>query len=330
MRAFPLAVSWNHLDDATARQLVLHQAAMTHAHPAAGWGAWLGVAMMRAAIRGDDVEDAFIRELDLIPESEYEAFATVLDPAWTPDQARSGNGSVWVCLAQAVWAVRNHDTFEDAVTAAVDLGDDADTVACVTGALAGAIHGVQAIPARWATYVHGSADTASGRLSMNSASLHGLAIDLLGASQPSDAHPEHPSGPTEVAPGVHAANLFGAAQVPVDWAVVSLCRTGDLFSGHRIRRQVYLIDKPGDHNPRLDCAVRDAVDAIDAFIADGVPVVVHCHGGRSRTGLVLKAWKMRRDGLDHEAAHSWLAERWPLVDRWNQTFVEFLDSEWNR
>ena len=31
----------------------------------------------------------------------------------------------------------------------VNLGDDADTVGAITGALAGALHGETAIPARW-------------------------------------------------------------------------------------------------------------------------------------------------------------------------------------
>ena len=39
--------------------------------------------------------------------------------------------------------------------AAIDLGGDADTVAAMTGGLAGAIHGIQAIPSRWTTYLHG-------------------------------------------------------------------------------------------------------------------------------------------------------------------------------
>jgi ADP-ribosylglycohydrolase len=48
------------------------------------------------------------------------------------------------------------------VVAAVALGDDADTVGCVTGAIAGAMHGVEAIPERWVSAVHGSVEGAAG------------------------------------------------------------------------------------------------------------------------------------------------------------------------
>jgi poly(ADP-ribose) glycohydrolase ARH3 len=45
--------------------------------------------------------------------------------------------------------VRHVASFADAVTAAVRLGGDTDTIAAMTGALAGAFHGVDAIPDRW-------------------------------------------------------------------------------------------------------------------------------------------------------------------------------------
>ena len=39
--------------------------------------------------------------------------------------------------------------FRDAVLTAANLGDDADTVAAVTGQLAGALWGASGIPAAW-------------------------------------------------------------------------------------------------------------------------------------------------------------------------------------
>jgi ADP-ribosyl-[dinitrogen reductase] hydrolase len=55
MRAFVLAPALLALPDYRAQAVVLHQAALTHPHPAAAWGAWLAVAMMRSAIRGGDL-----------------------------------------------------------------------------------------------------------------------------------------------------------------------------------------------------------------------------------------------------------------------------------
>ncbi len=39
--------------------------------------------------------------------------------------------------------------------AAVNLGDDSDTTACVTGALAGAIYGCEFIPWKWIEQLRG-------------------------------------------------------------------------------------------------------------------------------------------------------------------------------
>lgn len=169
MRAFPLALATLEVGADAARAVTVHQSLLTHAHPAAALGAWLGVAMQRAAIVGDDPLVALEQELIVASRSNRNVaarFITMLDPAWAPedgDRAGLGNGSVWGCLAQAVWALRRHDTFAGVVTAVVDLGKDTDTVACVAGAIAGARDGAAAIPAGWSEPVHGVLDTPTGQ-----------------------------------------------------------------------------------------------------------------------------------------------------------------------
>jgi ADP-ribosyl-[dinitrogen reductase] hydrolase len=52
-------------------------------------------------------------------------------------------------LKAATWAVLHTSSFEDALIEIVNRGDDCDTVGAVTGALAGALYGADAIPSRW-------------------------------------------------------------------------------------------------------------------------------------------------------------------------------------
>ena len=59
------------------------------------------------------------------------------------------SGYVLSTLEASLWCVGTTDTFEQAVLLAANLGDDADTVAAVTGQLAGALYGRAAIPERW-------------------------------------------------------------------------------------------------------------------------------------------------------------------------------------
>jgi ADP-ribosyl-[dinitrogen reductase] hydrolase len=169
-------------------------------------------------------------------------------------------------MAQAVWAVRSTVRYADAVRAAVDLGGDTDTVACVAGALAGACHGVQAIPSRWATAVHGRLRGPAGEHRFDNAGPQHLALHLAGQQPVAEQPPEPAAGPAEVAPGLHAANLAGASAAPADWAVISLCRTGTRFAGHAVRRQVYMVDQADGHNEALAEGLGDVLDSVDALL----------------------------------------------------------------
>lgn len=198
MRAFPLALVTLGTDVATARAVTVHQSLLTHAHPAAAWGAWLGVAMMRAAVVGDDPLATLESELVVLSQQDRTTatrFIAMLDPGWEPedgDRERIGNGSVWGCLAQAVWALRRHDRFTDVVAAVVDLGKDTDTVACVAGAIAGAREGASAIPPGWLGAVHGVLDAPGGTERYDRADLTDLALRLATATAgpPGTAAPE--------------------------------------------------------------------------------------------------------------------------------------------
>lgn len=60
-----------------------------------------------------------------------------------------GSGYVVQSLEAALWSFWTTASFEEAVLAAVNLGDDADTTAAICGQAAGAYYGLQGIPADW-------------------------------------------------------------------------------------------------------------------------------------------------------------------------------------
>lgn len=60
-----------------------------------------------------------------------------------------GTGYSVASLEAALWCFDHTDSFAEAVLAAANLGDDADTTAAIVGQLAGAYYGVQAIPTDW-------------------------------------------------------------------------------------------------------------------------------------------------------------------------------------
>lgn len=186
MRAFPLALATLAVEDDVARAVSLHQSFLTHASPAAAWGAWLGVAMMRSGLEGEDPLVTLEQELMLLARADRGVavrFIEMLDPGWEPehgDRAGLSNGSVWGCLAQAVWALRQGGSYAAVVASVVDLGKDTDTVACVAGAIAGARDGAAAIPRGWLEPVHGSLDTPEGLKRWDRERLTEVALALAG------------------------------------------------------------------------------------------------------------------------------------------------------
>lgn len=146
MRCAPLALRFRN----DRQQLVrasIETARMTHADPRATWGA---VALNQAIVHlldGGDlagIVDAAVS--DIREPAVSEAILSVT--GMTRDDLRSG-GYVLDTLTASFWCVLNRDGPEEAIVAAVSLGDDADTTGAVAGALAGAAHGVEAIPERW-------------------------------------------------------------------------------------------------------------------------------------------------------------------------------------
>lgn len=79
------------------------------------------------------------------------AVVAIAGGAYATKQAEAiqGSGYSVASLEAALWCVARTTSFEQAVLAAVNLGDDADTTGAITGQIAGALYGCDAIPTRW-------------------------------------------------------------------------------------------------------------------------------------------------------------------------------------
>jgi ADP-ribosyl-[dinitrogen reductase] hydrolase len=323
MRAAAGAVYFASHGRAATIDAAMKLSAVTHADPLCLWAVAMQHEFVRVALQGDDPIDAIDEVMDMLPVEMRAVYQPLLASSWTPESGGPGNASAMGALAQAVWALRRFDSYEEVVTAVIDLGRDTDSVAAVAGALAGAKFGIQSIPSRWVTYLRGQVTNTDGTVChYDHLALQQLALSLVGHPSFDGVDDEPELEPREVMPGLWATNRSGARTVPDDWAVVSLCRI-DQAMRRPIRREAYLIDRDGDHNPALALAVDDVLNSIDAFLAEGRQVVVHCHGGRSRTGLVLAA-QMMRHGRSFADAKALLARTWPDAYFLNTGFVDEL------
>ena len=135
---------------------------------------------------------------------------------------------------------------------------------------------------------------------------------------------ESSAGPTQVAPGLYAASLPGARTADKSFAVVSLCATGSAFRDFAQHREFFIIDDLGNVNPHLAEVVTEAVETIEEFRNEGFKVLVHCHGGRSRTGLILASWRKHTTGANPQPSCNWVEQVWPRVSWWNTDFTTWF------
>ncbi len=155
MRVLPLAL-WHQGTDAALVEDAYTQSRVTHGHARSRvccavyclWARriladhpqpWVdAVATMRALISAGSAED--------------EALEAHIRPDDTPD----GQGSGYVVdTLRSVRMVAEHGSFEASVRAAIALGHDTDTTACVAGGIVGLRDGYEAIPDRWRDALRG-------------------------------------------------------------------------------------------------------------------------------------------------------------------------------
>lgn len=144
MRLAP-AVLFHLHDEQAGEHLAREQSRTTHAAPQCLDACALFSRILRDAILG---EPDPLRNRQALAHPAIRAIAAGSWRGKSREQIRA-SGYVAHTLEAALWAVGTTTSFEAALIAAVNLGEDADTVGAVTGQFAGALYGASAIPERW-------------------------------------------------------------------------------------------------------------------------------------------------------------------------------------
>ena len=157
MRVAPVGLFYNALDD--VEEIAALSSLPTHKSDAAIAGAVAVAIAVRCAVSGMDCH-GIIREASQRA-SKYDAGLgekieiSYMKRESEPDDAFAELGTSYLVnetVPSAFYCFSRHfDYPEKAITEAVNAGGDTDSIACITGALSGAVNGVEALPDRWVT-----------------------------------------------------------------------------------------------------------------------------------------------------------------------------------
>lgn len=313
MRTGPVALGY--LDD--GQEEALARAArgvsdLTHGDPDAGDACVIWSLAIRHAIRTGQLD--VVGQLEWLPAERRHRWAELVAEA-EQRQPRDFHHNGWVVEAlQGAWSAITHGQgLVDVLERAVRGGKDTDTVAAIAGALAGAVHGGAAVPARWRRILHGWPG-------LRARDLVDLAVLAVRQGQVDDygwpiadqisgyglktlvAHPFDD--------GVLLASIDALPSLPDDVdTVVSLCRIGR-HQTDREHIEFWLVDAAGQ-NADVDGVLSDAADTIATLRAEGRRVAVHCVEARSRTAAVALLYAVRHRGASLAEAEAALRQALP-------------------
>lgn len=143
MRILPLAFT------ECRDQQIIDVSALTHANPISLDACIIYITIAKVLLQGVDLDKAIILAAGYTDLPEFYRLMVLRN---LDMEEVESSGYVVHTLEAALWSLLHTDNYRDAVLVAVNLGDDTDTVAAVTGGLAGILYGVggkEGIPEEW-------------------------------------------------------------------------------------------------------------------------------------------------------------------------------------
>ena len=290
MRTAPVALAY--LDNpermAEAAKLI---AQLTH------WeaDAWESCVIWTAAIRSAILTGRFLPHvgIGLLPLESREKWDERISKAMTSaPRDFPSNGWTIHALQSAIAAINTTQVARDAILAAVKAGGDSDTVGAITGALAGALQGVQALPMAWKSTVHGWPEMtyrdlmSFAVLAVNFGKAHSNGWPRSDRIEPPSQEVVYPH-PQDA--GILLGNITSLDNKEIFEDVdvaVALCRVGASQSPFGLPiQEVWFVDNPQE-NLGLEKMLPEVAQHILGLRQEGKRVLVFCFAAESRTPTV--------------------------------------------
>lgn len=157
MRILPLVFYTKNLDLRQRFRIVKEVSSITHAHSQSVISCQIYIEVLKQILDGSDIRTAYenmkpvVREYYRGQKQALEPFDRILEQDITQNPRDKISSSTYVIhsLEAALWCSLNHTNYKDTVLAAVNLGDDTDSIGAIAGGIAGLAYGYEAIPQEW-------------------------------------------------------------------------------------------------------------------------------------------------------------------------------------
>ncbi len=160
MRILPLILKIGNLPIPHTYSIIKSVSSLTHRHERSVNACFYYLTLARYIILGHSKESAYqltnttvineFKERQII-DKEFNEFKNILegDLSNLPISKIRGSGYVIHSLEASLWCLLNSNTYKEAVLKAVNLGEDTDTTAAITGGISALCFGYNSIPVNW-------------------------------------------------------------------------------------------------------------------------------------------------------------------------------------
>ena len=157
MRMLPIALycHYRNISAEEMKEIVNNVSSLTHAHDISRLGCYLYVAYTLSLLKGESIESAYeaLLQVDLegYSKESVNSYSRILNrnlKELSLDEIKS-TGYVVHSLEASLWVLFNTSSFEQAIKTSVNLGEDTDTIAAITGSLAAIVYGIEGLPQVW-------------------------------------------------------------------------------------------------------------------------------------------------------------------------------------
>lgn len=158
MRVLPLAYYLKDAGFQNRMKLIEDVSSLTHAHKRSKLACIIYVEFAIHLLNGKDKKEALSDTVDDVfrhcstsYKDEIKFYSRILNGGLEllPEERINSSGYVVDTLEAVLWSFMTTDCYANAVLRAINLGGDTDTIAAITGGIAGIYYGFESIPQNW-------------------------------------------------------------------------------------------------------------------------------------------------------------------------------------